>query len=109
MEIQNLVSIASELLDAHPNLYVDISWLVFDYYFLDRFPNNYMDGDSLDDWAAFMNKYQDRVLIGTDKVGHWATYPAEVVKYYKLLDKLSPDVVQKVCRDNVLKLVKRYY
>ena len=109
VEIQNLVSIASELLDTHPNLYVDISWLVFDYYFLDRFPNNYMDGDSLDDWAAFMNKYQDRVLIGTDKVGHWATYPAEVVKYYKLLDKLSPDVVRKVCRDNVLKLIKRYY
>ena len=107
VEIQNLVSIASELLDTHPNLYVDISWLVFDYYFLDRFPNNYMDGDSLDDWAAFMNRYQDRVLIGTDKVGHWATYPAEVVKYYKLLDKLSPDVVRKVCRDNVLKLVKR--
>lgn len=109
VEIQNLVAIASELLDAHPNLYVDISWLVFDYYFLDRFPNNYMDGDSLDDWAAFMDKYQDRVLIGTDKVGHWATYPAEVVKYYKLLDKLSPDVARKVCRDNVLKLVKRYY
>ncbi|MBR3017868.1 MAG: amidohydrolase family protein [Clostridia bacterium] len=107
VEIQNLVAIASELLDTHPNLYVDISWLVFDYYFLDRFPNNYMDGDSLDDWAAFMDKYRDRVLIGTDKVGHWATYPAEVVKYYKLLDKLSPDVVRKVCRGNVLKLVKR--
>ena len=107
VEVQRLAAIASGLLDRHPNLYVDISWLVYDYYFLDRFPNNYMDGDSLDDWAAFMEKYRDRVLVGTDKVGHWATYPAEVVKYYSLLDKLSPETVRKVCRDNVLKLIRK--
>ena len=107
VEVQRLAAVASDLLDRHPNLYVDISWLVYDYYFLDRFPNNYMDGDSLDDWAAFMEKYRDRVLVGTDKVGHWATYPAEVVKYYSLLDKLSPETVQKVCRDNVLKLIRK--
>ncbi|MBR6029452.1 MAG: amidohydrolase family protein [Clostridia bacterium] len=105
VEVQDLIPIAAELLDAHPNLYVDISWLVYDYYFLDRFPDNYMDGNTLEDWVAFIEKYQDRVLVGTDKVGHWATYPAEVVKYYSLLDRLSPEAVRKICRDNVLKLI----
>ena len=109
VEVQNLIHIATELLDAHPNLYVDISWLVYDYYFLDRFPDHYIDGNSLDDWTAFMMKYQDRVLVGTDKVGHWETYPAEVVKYYDLLDKLPADVITKVCRSNVLKLIKKHH
>ena len=106
VEVQGLIRVASELFDAHPNMYVDISWLVYDYYFLDRFLNNYIDGDSLDDWVAFIEKYRDRVLLGTDKVGHWATYPAEVVKYYALLDRLTPETVRKVCRDNALKLIR---
>ncbi len=107
VEVQNLIKIASELLDVHPNLYADISWIVYDYYFLDRFPTHYIDGDSLADWTKFMTRYQDRIMVGTDKVGHWATYPDEVVKYYKLLDRLSPDVVAKVCRENILKLIKK--
>ncbi len=107
VEVQNLIKIASELLDDHPNLYVDISWLVYDYYFQDRFPDQYIDGNNMSDWVALVNKYQDRVLIGTDKVGHWATYPDEVVKYYELLDWLEEDVVAKICRKNVLKLIKK--
>ena len=107
VEVQHLITIASELLDTHPNLYVDISWLVYDYYFLDRFPNQYIDGDSLSDWTRFMIRYQDRVLLGTDKVGHWATYPAEVVKYYSLLDTLPAEVVEKISRSNVLRLIRK--
>ena len=53
------------------------------------------------------NKYPDRILIGTDKVGHWETYPKEIMKYYILLDKLSPEVAQKICRDNALSLIKK--
>ena len=86
---------------------ITASWLVCDYYFLDRFPDNYIDGDSPDDWTAFIEKYQDRVLLGTDKVGHRATYPAEVVKYYALLGRLTPEAARKICRDNVLKLIRQ--
>ena len=87
---------------------MDISWLVYDYYFLDMFPDNYQDGNSLDDAARLIEKHPDRFLLGTDKVGHWSTYPAEVTKYYKLLDKLSPETARKLCRENVLSLIKRY-
>lgn len=62
----------------------------------------------MDDWVHLIEKYPDRIMIGTDKVGHWATYPAEVVKYYELLDKLDPETAKKVTSDNVLALIKTY-
>ncbi|MBP5233972.1 MAG: amidohydrolase, partial [Planctomycetes bacterium] len=108
VEVKGLSGIADALLRDNRNLWVDISWLVYDYYFLDGFPSRFLDGDSLDDWAALIERHPDRFLIGTDKVGHWASYPAEVVKYYALLDKLRPATVARVCRDNALSLVKTY-
>jgi hypothetical protein len=108
VEIKNLIGIADDLLRKNPNLWVDISWLVYDYYFLDSFPDNYYDGNSLDDWVTLIEKYPDRFLLGTDKVGHWATYPAEVVKYYALLDRLKPSTAELVCKDNLLSLIKVY-
>lgn len=108
VEIQNLDKIADRLLATHPNLYIDISWVVYDYYFCDKFPDNYNDGNTMEDWANLIRKYPDRIMIGTDKVGHWATYPAEAVKYYNLLDMLDDVTAKKLCHDNILKLVKTY-
>ncbi len=109
VEVQNLITIADALLSENANLWIDISWLVYDYYFLDRFPDNYIDGNTSKDWVALIEKHPDRLLLGTDKVGHWATYPAEVVKYYELLDQLKPETAKKLCHDNVLDVVKHYY
>ena len=47
-------------------------------------------------------------MLGTDKVGHWKTYPAEVVKYYELLDKPKPETARAICKDNILGLLKKY-
>lgn len=108
VEIQNLPQIAGEMLADNPNLHTDLSWVVYDYYVRDSFPDGYLDGNSMDDWVALCEAYPDRIMIGTDKVGHWATYPAEVVKYYELLDRLQPETAQKICRDNILRLCKTY-
>ncbi len=107
VELKDLVKIADDLLKNNKNLYVDISWVVYDYYFLDQFPDNYADGNTLDDWVELIEKYPDRVMIGTDKVGHWETYPQEVVKYYRRLDKLEPETVEKITCENALSLVKK--
>jgi len=107
VEIKNLAEIVDEMLAKNDNLYVDISWVVYDYYFLGDFPDSFSDEDSLNDWVKLINKYPDRVMIGTDKVGHWDTYQDEVFKYYKLLDKLDPDVAKKICRDNALSLIRK--
>lgn len=107
IEVRGLIKTAARLLRENPNLWIDISWVVYDYYFLDAFPSNYYDGDKMQDWVDFIEEFPDRIMIGTDKVGHWKTYPDEVVKYYKLLDLLKPETVSKICRDNILGLVKR--
>ena len=108
VEIQHLPEIAADMLAENPNLYTDLSWVVYDYYVKDGFPDRYMDGDSLDDWVALCEEFPDRIMIGTDKVGHWKTYPNEIVKYYDLLDRLQPETAQKVCHDNILRLLKHY-
>ena len=59
-------------------------------------------------WAALIEKYSDRVMIGSDVVGHWSTYPQEICKYYLLLEKLKPETVKKICRRNILSLIKRW-
>jgi predicted TIM-barrel fold metal-dependent hydrolase len=58
-----------------------------------------------DMWAAIIEKYPDRFMIGTDKVGHWTDYPHEIGKYYMLIDKLKPETARKLCRENVLALL----
>ena len=108
VEVKNLPQIVDEMFAAHPNFYADISWVVYDYYMLGEFPDGYFTGNTSDDWVALMEKYPDRIMVGTDKVGHWKSYPNEVVKYYQLLDKLKPATAEKICRTNILGLVKRY-
>ena len=108
VEVKNLIKIADDLLQHNSNLWIDISWIVYDYYFLDKFPDNFYDGDSLDDWTKLIEKHPDRFLLGTDKVGHFSTYPDEVVKYYQLLDKLKTKTAENLCKNNVLSLLKNY-
>ena len=81
VEIQRLTRIAAELLDAHPNLWIDITWLVFDYYVLGRLPTGYPSGDTLEDWVDLIEAHPDRFTVGTDKVGHWKIYSAEVMTW----------------------------
>ena len=71
------------------------------------FPSQFADGDSLDDWVRFIEKYPDRIMIGTDVVGHWEKYPAEVFKYYSILDRLSPATARKLGYENFLSLIDR--
>lgn len=108
IELEELLIIAGRLLHDHPNLWVDISWIVYDHYIRgDDSPYN-KDHVLMDMWAALIEKYADRVMIGSDKVGHWETYPSEIMKYYPLLDRLTPETAEKVCRKNILSLVKNY-
>ena len=54
------------------------------------------------DLAAIIERYPDRFMIGTDKVGHWTDYPHEIGKYYMLIDKLKPETAKKLCRESAL-------
>jgi hypothetical protein len=56
--------VVSEILDACPNWHADLSWDLVQAYIVDPKPGM----PSLDDWANFVNKYQDRLLWGSDTV-----------------------------------------
>lgn len=98
VEISNLAEIAGQMLAENENLYYDISWVVYDDYISNS-------AESLAEWTALLEKYPDRFLIGSDKVGHWDTYPDEIIKYYPLLDLLSEETRQMVCTGNILTLI----
>ena len=97
IEITNLTEIADSCLKDNSNLYFDISWLVFEEYIA-------KSERSLDQWAALVKKYPDRFMIGTDVVGHWSQYKANVEKYYVLLDRLPKGVAQGLSYGNILRL-----
>lgn len=97
VELPNLVEIADNVLKDNRNLYFDISWLVFEEYIA-------RTEASLDQWAALVKKYPDRFMIGTDVVGHWKNYRANVVKYYALLDRLPKDTAAMLSHGNILRL-----
>jgi hypothetical protein len=60
----NHLAVVSEVLDACPNWYVDLSWDLVQSYIVS--PGQGMP--SLDEWADFVKRYQDRILWGSDSV-----------------------------------------
>ncbi len=99
VDVPTLLSEARRVLSAYPNLYVDISWVVYPDYIG-------KDEASLKAWAALISEFPDRFMIGTDKVGHWDGYVAEVTKYYPLLDLLDAETADRLARGNILRILK---
>lgn len=60
----NHLKLVSEVLDACPNWYTDLSWDLVQAYIRDPKPGM----PTLNEWAEFVTKYQDRVLWGSDTV-----------------------------------------
>ncbi len=100
VDMPRLMEIFDELFARYPNLYVDISWVVYDDYIA-------QSDEALLKWAAFMERHADRVLIGTDVVGHWASYGPTAMKYGALLDLLSEDAARQIGYENLLRLIHR--
>ena len=92
------IQIVEEMLQENPNLYYDISWVVFDDY-INR------DEETLKAWADLLMRYPDRFMIGSDKVGHWNGYEGEIRKYYPLLDLLDEETRLMVTQTNILNLI----
>ena len=92
------IRIVEEMLRDNPNLYYDISWVIFDDYINES-------EDTLKAWADLLMKYPDRFMVGSDKVGHWNGYEGEIWKYESLLDLLDEDTLLKVTQTNILSLI----
>ena len=98
LKVNNLPGILREQLRKHPNLYVDLSWVVYE---------NYVAKD-LDTWAALLEEFPDRFMIGSDTVGTFdANYDRQISKYDELLDKLTPKTALKVAHDNFIRVLPK--
>ena len=86
------------MLQDNPNLYYDISWVIFDDYIN-------QDEETLKAWADLLMKYPDRFMIGSDKVGHWNGYESEIRKYDPLIALLDEDTRLMVTQTNILDLI----
>lgn len=96
LEVENLTSIADEVLNKYPNLYFDISWIVYEEYIAKDFTS----------WIELFKKHPTRFMIGSDIVGKWDNYTKEIRKYYPLLDAIDdPTLVDNLCRNNILSLL----
>lgn len=92
-----------EMLAKHANLYIDLSWLIFENYVM--LP---ADGHIRPEWLALVSDFADRFMIGSDSIGHYAHYEANITKYHALLDVLPPEQAEKVGRRNFLNLLPRH-
>lgn len=100
IDVPTLPAEVRRLLATYPNLYVDLSWVVFETCLT---KNN----QPVDDWVQLIEAFPTRFMIGSDKVGKFDNYHEEMQKYYVLLDALKPDTARKVAHDNFLAVLPR--
>ena len=67
------------MLGSYKNLKIDLSWVVYDSYLVKG--NTASDG-----WVSLIEAYPSRFMLGSDIVGHFATYAPTLQRYYILLD-----------------------
>jgi hypothetical protein len=100
IEIPTLTRDLEALIRKYPNLYVDVSWVVYD--------NDLAKGGKPDpQWLALIEAFPDRFMIGSDKVGHFADYPHEILRYYPFLDALKPATADRLVRGNLLSVLPK--
>lgn len=104
------------MLENHPNLHIDLSWLVFENYVA---PDPFQGPSPC--WLDVIQSFPDRFMIGTDCIGHFnmdkldcpdgpkdparMKYAFNIRKYYVLLEKLSRADSRLVGRENFLNLL----
>lgn len=92
-DIPTIVDDIRRIVGKYPNLWVDLSWVVFE--------NSIAPDGKVDPaWTKLVVDYPDRFMVGTDKIGHWKTY--DIRKYDVFLDTLPKKTAMKVARDNFL-------
>ena len=86
------------MLSTYKNLYVDLSWVVYDDVVLDahKRPKPH--------WIELITKYPDRFMIGSDVVGHFDTYGKTIGRYNALFEALPEKVAAMVARENASRL-----
>lgn len=96
-----LLPTLARMLEAYPNLYVDLSWSVLTPYLLDE------AGKPRPEWLKLVERFPDRFMLGSDVVGRFNKLGKEMRSFDPFLDALPEDVARKVARDNFLAILPK--
>eukprot|EP00659_Diplonema_papillatum_P017897 gene17897-27563_t len=96
-----LLPTLARMLEAYPNLYVDLSWSVLTPYLLDE------AGKARPEWVKLVERFPDRFMLGSDVVGRFNKLGKEMRSFDPFLDALPEDVARKVARDNFLAILPK--
>lgn len=98
IEVPTLTQEIRRMLRTYPNLWADLSWVVFEEYICP-------DGVPSPDWVAMLNEFPDRFIIGSDKVAKFDNLEDEIWKYNVLLDALEPATASKIAHENFIDIL----
>ena len=96
-----LLPTLNRLLEAYPNLYIDLSWSMLTPYLLDD------AGEPRPEWVKLVERFPDRFMLGSDVVGRFNKLGKEMRRFDPFLDALPEDVAHKVARDNFLAILPK--
>jgi len=100
VNVKGLSEITIRLLKAYPNLYYDISWVVFEQIIAP-------EGKPDPEWVAIFEQFPTRFMVGTDKIGGFSDYVQTIRKYDVLLDALTPGTAKKLASENMFELLPK--
>ncbi|AZE99274.1 5-oxo-L-prolinase, putative [Pseudomonas orientalis] len=101
VQMDFLLPTLSRLLEAYPNLYIDLSWSVLTPYLLDD------AGKPRPEWVKLVERFPDRFMLGSDVVGRFNKLGKEMRGFDPFLDALPEDVAHKIARDNFLAILPK--
>jgi len=96
-----LLPTLTRMLEAYPNLFVDLSWSMLTPYLLDE------QGKPRGEWLKLVERFPERFMLGSDVVGRFNKLGKEMRGFDPFLDALPEDVARKVARDNFLAILPR--
>ena len=100
-QLDFLLPTLTRMLEAYPNLFIDLSWSMLTPYLLDE------QGKPRPEWLALVKKYPERFMLGSDVVGRFNKLGEEMHSFAPFLDALPEEIAQKVARDNFLAILPR--
>ncbi|WP_426108820.1 amidohydrolase family protein [Pseudomonas sp. TWR1-1-4] len=101
VQMDFLLPTLSRLLEAYPNLYIDLSWSMLTPYLLDD------AGQPRPEWVKLVERFPERFMLGSDVVGRFNKLGKEMRRFDPFLDALPEDVARKVARDNFLAILPK--
>ncbi|UVE19740.1 amidohydrolase [Pseudomonas sp. LS44] len=100
-KLEFLLPTLQRLLEAYPNLYIDLSWSLLTPYLLDA------QGRPDAEWLELVTRYPERFMVGSDVVGRFDSLGELMHGFDPFLDALPEVVARKVARDNFLAILPR--